>query len=431
MTKGNKPGKASRPAGKQRSKPKQANSQKVARQRDEWLALMLNPSSAPLVGIPDTLTLPSVKFRTNARFNAGTTVSGSGTGIIFAIAPRIRRNFLKPGTLSNLSDLNLIVSGTGATATASTCTDTAVTAKQLAYIETTYSSVRPTAMEVLVYCDQALLDMKGSHGMKLQAGSSLPWTVESAATSAAGLTLATEIGNQQTPCQSRDEIVATFDELRSVKEPVRGIWSPADTLDQTYLPTAPAGARGDSFGWHSLNFNGTTLGGTTVYNVPWKVRAIPASTLTGPGAGTLGAGLPSLERGTPPYLLYCAEGVVAGTTVFVEVTICWEGIPYPNLMGFNSATTPSPSDPQTMAHATNVMEMVPKVSFPSVPGDAPTAVQNAAMAEANNPGKSSISSFIRKGAGIALGMAAPALAAVPGIGPGLAAGAGIFSALLR
>lgn len=414
--------------------------------RNSYLDTLLDPEHCTGVGVPDFNTMPSVKFQTNTRHNFSCPATNSW--IAFAVAPTLAEVadggyntvFLGGTPAGNSLNLLSVSAATAAVATLASGSNFLLSFEDADLIQNNFSAIRPVSMAMTVMNADNITTAQGQHGMTLLPVQQFPCTPDSVQTNnggGLGGNVAGATGYQQGAPANVGDLMDAMQVLQPTTQTVRCVWSPEDPSDYDYMPVNPAGDQVGSASppttvlsqFIAQSWTNTVTSEGDVYIIPSGI------TITTPVGGGE-AQLQWLPDGKP-YILYCASGLKIGETqqFFVTLTTNWEAIPR-SAIGSRMGVTPSPSNPDELTQATNVVQMIPDASAPNLPNDTNTRLQQAALGTAPHlyDGTSrkealegtSISKTIGKG----LGVAAPFLGAVPGVGTILSMGASFLSTLL-
>jgi len=427
---------------KAKKKKKGATGPKVRKQgsKNLYLLCLLDPWEGPLAGIPDQVTMKSVKFRTVVRLSLST--NASCTWLACAIAPCLAGNLVFAGGNTSGSNLHSVVSGSGAleSTTASTFGNVLNT-NDLNMIMTTFASVRPVSMGVKVTCTQALTAATGVHGLRLLPSSAFPWGIDSTASVTGGLALSsimsTTLANGGTngptytgpvAPQSISAAISALENTVNVTEPVAALWSPEDVSSLEYTAANGALAVGAAAQFGTFTYTNATLSENDVYAVPYTVLSSYTS------APEVASTFVTRDAADLPYILYAASGVTTGPLGELEVAICWEGIPLPFTSGVLGPTV-SPSVPDEMAQAGNLLEVIPSAYCPEASADSNRLVIEAAKKTAGHlydgtDKKAAISgASILRGGGAVVSALSPLLGMIPGVGGILGPGAALIGGM--
>jgi hypothetical protein len=407
---------------------------------NSYLQLLINPATAPLCGIPDVVTTKSVKFRTKHRFvYSPSTATVSQTWAILAFAPTLYTPIFIPGGNADGSTVACVYSSADLGVTYNTASAAAgvqgaalMSAGELSYIQKTFSAVRPVAMSVDAQCVGAITTLTGEHGMGLAPAETI--IGGDATTTATGGLFASGAfkgasGFAGVSIGSIGAAMDGADAVTNIAQPVRAFWSPQDTSDTNYIPVNNIDA--DNFAqFTNSTWKNTTTTNDAVYVLPFGVARVTNNAAAPVLVDT------AFRDASFPAIVWAANGILPGTGTPMEFTVntCWEGLPIYTLNGMSGETV-SPSNPDEMTQASNVLALTPNGCAMSV--DNPQLqVQEAASKTAEHlydgtPRKEAVEgTSITKALGGALGMASPLLAAIPGVGGPLAVGAGLISSLL-
>jgi len=296
------------------------------------------------------------------------------------------------------------------------------------------SEIRPVSMGIKWMSTEAALNAQGELAICQIGANAVPGLTSAIA---AGGTPASTLINGIQAAQQGTNVANIFDFLHAQMQPAieeaNAIWKPE-------LPNSTAyySASGNGEGFVGFSNNGyTDLNGLELIYLPggpYERVVRVDGTISGITADTI---QPQPNR--LPILMFSFTGCRATATIGeFEFTINYEYIPEEQA-GSYVTTTVSTSNPNEMAHASNVLERLPSVSYPKVPTDPGTATLTAAQRTAptslyNSSGvatKEGVegTSFLKKIGAFASG-ASPFLAKIPGIGGILSTGAAMLGNLL-
>lgn len=431
-------------------KAKQARSPgkpKVARSgaKNEYLQALLDPATGPVVGVPDLVTMRSAKFRTHRVGTLATRPTTGQTAIASAFSPALDSGVVAVGMAADGTDCHLISAAPAgfipAGSSTATMIDNIVMAADYTSIKANYAAVRPVAFEMVVRYVGPPLTAQGKHGVSLVAGQEYICHPDTALSNTGGIS---GLGGAGTAASDTvADMLSQCDVCVPTLEPVRVIWCPQDPSDLDYVSTDGLNNNLQNVtteGWTTQVWANPTLAASCTYvGMPVAISDAAAAAPAGP-ANTSAATL-ALSY---PYFRWAANGLPANpsaaSVVYFEydLFVVWEAVPRVAIgVGF-ATTSMSPSNPDELTQATNVMEIIPKATAPTDPTDRGPAVQAAAAQTAGHlydstiPRKDAVEgkSILRTLGKAALGFAAPALSAIPGIGGPLSVGASLLASLM-
>lgn len=400
-----------------------------------YLLSLLQPKIYHGIGIPDQITLPSIKVQTQHRTQLvvrPTTAGNACSWEVYCWSPTLHSNSLALGGNSAGTNVNLVDFSPATTATGNYklagVSDFAVSANELALLlSSEFSAARPVSMEVEVEPSASLLNISGEHGIALWSGNQFPAQIDNPVTAAGGLNISYP---QVFAPTSIDDVFDNLEEVVPLTRPVRCIWTPQSPSSLDYEGTAPVviGLNKNNE-WVDQPYTNGTLAEDTHYVLP--IRTMATTLLDGT---TVYDGAPMRSL---PYIVWACNGVptsVASLPVgYATITINWELLP--GIVGRNFGTTISPSNPDEVVQANNIMTLVPKATSDS-PQSMGAPLQAAAAQAATHlyngtPRKDAIEGrSIKKTISSVLNVAAPALSMIPKFGGPLAAGASLLAGIL-
>jgi hypothetical protein len=423
---------AAQPRAQRKHKPKR--SQPQVSDRNEYLATLVDPVNVTGVGIPDQVTLPSVKFQTSHEFTQITRTT-TAPWTLFAIGPTITGGYMQAGGKTTdgteLHSLTVSAAQTAASNSLATYFGTSgsnvVSANDAVQMVNTFSSYRPVSAMLEVSCQGAFGTSTGEHGIALLDGRGLPWRIDNSTTATGGLGVSSGFtGGAATISDAIDQCTTVVSAL----DPVRCFWRPADgtSLDYIELPLLQGDPAGD-----------------LIRQIPWTNTA-PAeaevAALVGhdliqvTDADGVGVFIQDIQTRDTPYFIYAAMNEVANTKKLVRMVVNWEAIPRATL-GARLGTTPSVSNPVELAQAVNITQMIPMSFAPTLPENAGTRIITAVQDTVEHlyaPGMSQKAAVegtgFKKLLGGLLGAASGPLAMIPAVGPALSVGASFLSSMI-
>jgi hypothetical protein len=361
-----------------------------------------------------------------------------------AIAPCLAGNYVIAGGDTAGNRLNSIISGaTALSGVTASSFGALVSSNDMSMIASNFASIRPVSFGAKVTCTQSLTAATGLHGFQLCAAEQFPWAIDTTASVTGGLGSSSfmtaalvNTGGGGGPTISGAQAPAGIGALMSglenavnITQPVAGLWSPEDASSTTYTAAQGAAAVGAAGQFNSALWTNATLSENDTYAIPYT----PISSATSaPENATV---FPVRDAADIPYLLYGASGITTGAFGELEIAICWEGLPN----SFNNSVlgpTPSPSNPDEMTQASNVLELIPSAFCPESAADENRKVIEAAKGTTGHlydgtDRKSALNgSSILKGGGHLLSALSPAISLLPGVGGVLGPGAAMLGGLL-
>jgi hypothetical protein len=436
---------------REKTRTKGPKAPRAGGETNNYLAALLDPATGPVVGIPDTVTTRSVKFRTHHTQSPNTGPLSTSSACVSVFAPSLGNNSLTCGSDAAGSRLHLVNEASPAsqvpTATfrMASCSQNLVGADEYAMMLQNFAAIRPVAYKVVARLRGAAGTVTGTHSFGLMPGDENPCQLDATGfvfggSGVGGTTFLP--GGVSSAFDAND----ASDVCESILNPIECLWAPEDPRDIEYMPTEmfkfvppgnapnpnPDSEEFAQFHWSTGNSTDYLhYVGLPVYAETTAINAGPspaASFLDPQVAGTM-KNLPKIR--------YAQSGLPTGANVAYTILdhfIVWEALPKSQVGAGLSAATSSPSNPDELVQAANVMEVIPKATSPSDATDLGGRVQRAAVKSVGHlydptvPRKQAI-----EGTSISrfLGAAAPALGLIPGIGGMLGAGASFLSAIAR
>lgn len=404
-------------------------------QRNDYLATLLDPIGVQGVGIPDFDTRKVITCATHARQIVTTDAGGNA---IFCFRPTAVSGGLRLGCNAsgdelhcNGSILNLPVGYTAAVPFA------LLKSSDVQLFQADFVQVRPVSFAVKFVPTQAILNAQGMlHVVDYIGGEAIPFPLDIPSMEAGGLSTALGIGinAQNEPVfTSLKEIAASADHTNTMTTTTITAWTPDLPTSFDWNGMGGQAGEAETTGW-TLEAHASTVGPPTVSNYyVWRKFLQAYSTL---GTDDF---FPTNDSPLPT-MVYAFEGGTPATTIGeFEFFINWEAIPRPNLSSI-LPTRVTPSMPDELAQASNIMQVVPKTYYPSQPKMPQTAIRPTLMSSTTHlydgtDRKAAVTGTslwdkIKAGASKVLGLAAPLLTAIPKIGMVLGPGAAMVSRML-
>lgn len=425
--------------------------------RNDYLASLLDPITVTGVGIPDFDTYPSAKVHTSKRIRVTTDASGNW---VLLFRPNVYRGLFYPGIDGTTGNYHCVQSRTAGSAapaapagTTFAAVDGVMTATDLAFFATNYSSVRPVSACLKTENIAAALTITGDLFTATLPAEALPFPASYSTLAAVGIETSVEL---PTPTYvSPDNIMSGVGQLESVTRETITTWKPEGPEsynysiqpEETAATTITDGASTGFFTnqWWVAGSTNTPATQDVNYYLPERFDAAFST-------GVFQALTPSVANGATknirepnnklPFILLKLEGCPPSTVVMeLEIIINWECIPRNSVTAL-MPTTPSYAVPDELAQATNVMQMIPATYYPGSDSNMRANQLRAAALESSThlyepkiarkdavTGQSLWTRF-RKGAAAVLNRLAAPLALIPKAGPLLSGGAALIGNLL-
>jgi len=404
--------------------------------KNDYLLTVFNPFTGPLSGIPDLVTMRSVKFRTTQRFVISTRTGA--TWLAFAASPSLISGlFLAGGNTSGTVLSSISVGASALTGFQPAALNNTVSTLDIAMITSTFQSLRPVAMGAKFTCTQAATSLTGAHGMRLLPSGSLPWGLETTASITGGLSASASLTGSVTAGVSIvspvaplsiSDLMSTLDQAVNISTPLAGLWTPEDVSSTQYADVQGLIQVSGAAEFNTVQWTNATLSETDSYLMPYGI------TQTAVAAGLGARTFITAQIEDTPMLVYAANGIVTGSVGELELVTCWEGIPLAYAGGILGPTL-SPSVPDELAQTANLIEMMPSTYLPETEAD-PSRCLIASVPKAaghlydGSDRKSAVNgSSIARALGGTAAAAAPLLGMIPGIGGLLGPGAALIGAL--
>lgn len=425
--------------------------------RNDYLASLLDPINNTGVGIPDFDTYPSAKVHTSKRIRVTTDASGNW---VLLFRPNVYRGVFYPGIDGATGNYHCVQSRTaGSVAPASPAGTTfasvegVMTATDLAFFATNYSSVRPVSACLKTENIAAALTITGDLFTTTLPAESLPFPASYSTLAATGIETAVALPNPT--YLSPADIMSGVGQLESVTRETITTWKPEGPESYIYSSqpadtTAVAVTDGASTGFFS---NEWWVAGSTNTPALQDVKYyLPERYDAAFSTGVFQALTPSVANGAIknirepnnklPFILLKLEGCPPSTVVMeLEIIINWECIPRNSVTAL-MPTTPSYAVPDELAQATNVMQMIPATHYPGSDSNMRANQLRASALQSTShlyeptvarkeavTGQSMWTRFRRGAASVLSRLAAP-LALIPKAGPLLSGGAALIGNLL-
>jgi len=349
-----------------------------------YLETLLRPEVIHGIGVPDSVQTGSVKFVTVHRNGFTTAPIAAATWAAWVLSPTIGYDWTSPGGSPTGTSLHSLQTSAAQTAAGNSLAqitmNASVSAADSAMIRANFSAYRIVSASCNVTCTGAALNNTGQHSMNCVSSRCLPWNLDNTTSAAGnvGLGYATGYGTGATPfgpyAATIGQLLDSGGPVVSVNNPLRCVWCPQDSTSTNYINVAPETAAVDvqdnsiarPYQWEGVG------GEECIYTVVQKQWSeaydLDDETLY----------IQEQLGNDRPMFIYAAAGCVNNQTFMIETVVNWEAIPAISI-GSQFGVTPSPSNPEELAQATNVMAMVPPASAPTMIGDMNTLAQKAAL----------------------------------------------------
>lgn len=340
--------------------------------RNDYLASLLHPELNGGARIPDECCIPSSTFTTQHVISIDTDIAGNG---YYVFCPRFTTSGAETTDDSRCSALKIGINAAGdltlmtqdspdLPASYTGCGPmTIMSSKARSEITSVYASVRPVSSCISVVCTEAAMTAEGTYCTGLFPRGQLPARVNPVGV-AGGAGIMLGAGNG--PATLSEIFDSPLVTTSNTQQSACVHWFPQDSNDFDYAATVYGTTSSAAFwksGWAAIEPTATNN-----YWLPFQVVDVEDS------SGY--ARLRDLDgEQSAPYIVLALQGFSSDTqgVLTCTLTINWEALPLATETRV-VAVAPSPSNPNELAQAANVVQMLPSTTQPSVPSSPANAV---------------------------------------------------------